>query len=307
MCTKIKLNKNKCCWSIHYSQLPGFEEIFNELKEVAKVFVNKENIDFYNKVYNNNDYYHYEKTKTIPNKKELENYLNIEKFAKPGKLERKIENNLKKIDMLEKIIINTNDIRIRDNEKIKLLKKENKEITEQLNILRKKRMLIYNYKLDLNLETVDLNKINYKENKLIINFNKNNEINYGNSVFNFLNNKYLMNRFENLLSKYNCKISGLFWYTKKSARSWHTNFKDRCGWTLYLIYVEEENKSWFNLIHPKTKELISIPDKNGYINIFYLQNDIKNPLWHNVRSDTNRLSIGLSFKEEFINKYFEFI
>lgn len=303
---KIKLDKNEYCWSIPVEKLENFNLIFNEMKEIVKVFINKSNIEMFKNNYNNSLKYHYEKTKTIPNKKELENYFNNEKFSHEIHiLNKKIDKNKKEIEILDKC--NDFNNNVNNYYLVKKLDKEIKKYINEKNKLSKYKNLISNYKLDIDLSLNNLFIENIPIKKYNNNFNG--DLIFGYGCVAFLNNKFIIHKFNNLLKECNCdcKISGLFWYPPGGYREWHTNCYNRCDWTLYVVYVEEDNKSWFNYIHPTTKEYISIPDKNKHINIFFLKKDEKNPFWHNVRSDTNRLSIGLSVTNEFIERNFEFV
>jgi hypothetical protein len=101
------------------------------------------------------------------------------------------------------------------------------------------------------------------------------------------------------------EVRGLFWYPKGGFREWHTNQYHRLGWRLYLVYADEDEKSWFSFKHPETGKLHTLPDKTGYINIFKVTKDP--PLWHNVYSQTNRISLGIHVTDEFIDKFIDFV
>ena len=101
------------------------------------------------------------------------------------------------------------------------------------------------------------------------------------------------------------EVRGLFWYPKGGFREWHTNQYHRQGWRLYLIYADEDEKSWFSFKHPETGKLHTIPDCSGHINIFKITKDP--PIWHNVYSQTNRISLGIHVTDEFIDKFIEFV
>jgi hypothetical protein len=101
------------------------------------------------------------------------------------------------------------------------------------------------------------------------------------------------------------EVRGLFWYPKGGFREWHTNEYTRQGWRLYLVYADEDEKSWFSFKHPETGKLHIQPDRTGYINIFKVTKDP--PFWHNVYSQTNRISLGIHVTDEFIEKFIEFV
>ena len=118
--------------------------------------------------------------------------------------------------------------------------------------------------------------------------------------------KYMANCYKSIYGtiKYT-EVRGLFWYPKGGFREWHTNEYTRQGWRLYLVYADEDEKSWFSYKHPETGKLHTIPDKTGYINIFKITKDP--PIWHNVYSQTNRISLGIHVTQEFIDKFIEFV
>jgi len=101
------------------------------------------------------------------------------------------------------------------------------------------------------------------------------------------------------------EVRGLFWYPKGGFREWHTNEHTRLGWRLYLVYADEDEKSWFSFKHPQTGKLHTMPDRSGYINVFKITKDP--PVWHNIYSQTNRISLGIHVTDEFIEKFIEFI
>ena len=65
---------------------------------------------------------------------------------------------------------------------------------------------------------------------------------------------------------------------------------------MYFI-AKNEGNSWFNYINPETNQVVNLPDKNEYANIFYV-NNYKNwdkVIWHSIYSETDRFSLGFNF------------
>jgi hypothetical protein len=112
----------------------------------------------------------------------------------------------------------------------------------------------------------------------------------------------LHNIIKNIYGDEFIELRGWFWYPPKGFREWHTNRYDPPGWRIYLLSVEEDNKSWFLLRDPKTGELKKYNDKNGYVNIFKLYSEKENLIWHSICSQTNRFSLGMYFTDSFIEK-----
>lgn len=100
------------------------------------------------------------------------------------------------------------------------------------------------------------------------------------------------------------KPSGHFWYPPGAYMGWHTNSRAP-GWRIYINYAEDENKSFFRYQDQKTREIITLNDKEWNIRIFKVTQDT--PLWHCVYSQTNRFSLGYmlevtSFKQRLKQK-----
>lgn len=71
---------------------------------------------------------------------------------------------------------------------------------------------------------------------------------------------------------------------------WHTN-RLTPRLRLYINYVDEDDKSFIRYIHPKTGEMITSYDKKGWqARTFDITKD--EPLWHCVRANTRRVSLG---------------
>ena len=85
--------------------------------------------------------------------------------------------------------------------------------------------------------------------------------------------------------------SGDFLYPRKGYRSWHTNRHDEPGWRMYLIQVDEPDRSFFRFIHPETGEMVTVWDRPDTVNLFPIRAD--RDFWHCIVSeDTNRFSQG---------------
>ena len=89
-------------------------------------------------------------------------------------------------------------------------------------------------------------------------------------------------------------ITNYLWYPMNSWMGWHTN-THRTGERIYLVWAEEDNKSFFRYRDADTGEIITKWEKSGWqINRFNIST---NPMfWHCVGSYTNRISIGLAPK-----------
>jgi len=84
--------------------------------------------------------------------------------------------------------------------------------------------------------------------------------------------------------------SGYFWYPYRGYSGWHTN-SDRAGDRVYLVWAQEDNKSFFRYQDPVTKEIVTHWEKAGWqVNHFRVPK--KGKLWHCIGSYTNRVSIG---------------
>ena len=92
-----------------------------------------------------------------------------------------------------------------------------------------------------------------------------------------------------LISKeYDCKYTstGRYWYKPNEFLGWHTN-SNLLGERLYVVWAEEDNKSFFKYKDKKTGKIITKWEKKGWqINRF------EPPIWHCVGSYTNRVSFG---------------
>ena len=82
------------------------------------------------------------------------------------------------------------------------------------------------------------------------------------------------------------KPSGLFWMPPNGYCGWHTN-SNHLGERFYLVWVNEDNKSFFRYENPNTGEIVTKWEKKGWqLNRFHP------PQWHCVASWTDRISIG---------------
>ena len=82
---------------------------------------------------------------------------------------------------------------------------------------------------------------------------------------------------------------------------WHTN-SDHPGDRWYLVYNKDDNSSFFRYIDPETGKMITKWEPKGWsINHFKINNS-KNPLWHCIYANSDRISIG--FREiESLHKF----
>jgi hypothetical protein len=87
---------------------------------------------------------------------------------------------------------------------------------------------------------------------------------------------------------------GNFYYPKGSFREWHTNVIHRPGYRIYFISCKEDGKSWFNYVDKETDKVVNLPDKNEYVNIFYVNDTLEEATWHSIYSETDRFSLGFN-------------
>lgn len=82
--------------------------------------------------------------------------------------------------------------------------------------------------------------------------------------------------------------TGLFYCPPGGFCGWHTN-SNSPGPRMYLVWAEEDNKSFFRWKDPYTGEIITKWEKKGWnVNKFVA------PVWHTLASWTNRISIGFT-------------
>ena len=90
--------------------------------------------------------------------------------------------------------------------------------------------------------------------------------------------------------------TGFFWYPYGCYCGWHTNSDSESnneGKRMYLVWAQDEAKSFFRYRDRKSGEIITNWDKKGWqVKEFDLTKE--NPLWHCVGSKTNRISIGFT-------------
>ena len=92
------------------------------------------------------------------------------------------------------------------------------------------------------------------------------------------------------------RISGIYHTPVNGFCGWHHN-GDVPGDRIYLVWAEEDNKSYFKWQDPVTKKIHTTWEKKGWnINHFIA------PSWHGLASWTNRISIGLAH-EPHANKH----
>ncbi|MEO1134372.1 MAG: hypothetical protein AAFX40_16925, partial [Cyanobacteria bacterium J06639_1] len=88
-----------------------------------------------------------------------------------------------------------------------------------------------------------------------------------------------------------CRCQGDYWYPRGGFRDWHTNKYDASGWRLYIVDVDEPEKSYFRIKHPQTDEIVTLWDRPGTFNFFLI--DPNRLLWHCIGAeDCNRWSKG---------------
>lgn len=85
------------------------------------------------------------------------------------------------------------------------------------------------------------------------------------------------------------KVSGAFWYPKNGYMGWHTNL-EAPGCRLYCSYAREPGRSFFRYREPETNIIRTSWDRGGWQ--FRLFRIARQPLWHTVYSETDRVSVG---------------
>lgn len=86
------------------------------------------------------------------------------------------------------------------------------------------------------------------------------------------------------------ELRGYFYYPKGGYRIWHTNRNETPGWRLYL--VGSVGDSYFCHVDRKNKQMVRTLDTNNSINVFKIENDEDNLLYHSVFSNDDRWSLG---------------
>jgi hypothetical protein len=86
-------------------------------------------------------------------------------------------------------------------------------------------------------------------------------------------------------------ITGHFFYPPGGFMSWHTNNNDP-GTRVYISVVDALKKSQFNYI--ENDNLINDVDDEKIIVRKFICGDEKNPFWHSVYSECNRISFGFN-------------
>ena len=89
------------------------------------------------------------------------------------------------------------------------------------------------------------------------------------------------------------EIRNQIWYQKNDYMGWHTN-KYQEGQRYYLVWSQKDNASFFDYYEKGKKETIVAP-KGFSVNSFYCGRKDE-LLTHQVRSETNRISIGFRLR-----------
>ncbi|HEY7530217.1 MAG TPA: hypothetical protein VIC56_06035 [Gemmatimonadota bacterium] len=83
--------------------------------------------------------------------------------------------------------------------------------------------------------------------------------------------------------------SGHFWYPPGGYMAWHTN-SGRPGWRMYVVWTDDPGRSFFRYRDPRTGAIVTSFDTGFDVRLFEIRAD--RPLWHAIRSDTHRFSLG---------------
>jgi hypothetical protein len=85
------------------------------------------------------------------------------------------------------------------------------------------------------------------------------------------------------------RVSGHFLYPPGSFMGWHTNSRVP-GWRLYLNHAEEPDRSFLRYRDPDSGAIVTSWDRVFCCRLFRI--DPSRPLWHAIRSETFRYSLG---------------
>ena len=86
-------------------------------------------------------------------------------------------------------------------------------------------------------------------------------------------------------------MSGSFYYPDSGFMGWHTNCSDPCKTVLYIVYADEDQKSFFRYEDEEGNIITDYDDKGLTIRQFELKGE-KPYFWHCVGSTCNRFSFG---------------
>ena len=86
------------------------------------------------------------------------------------------------------------------------------------------------------------------------------------------------------------KYTGFYGYPKNTYCGWHTN-NNNPGDRTYIVYADEDNKSYFRYYDAEKDEIVTKWEKKG-ININRFSCSEENTLWHCAASFCNRVSVG---------------
>ena len=86
-------------------------------------------------------------------------------------------------------------------------------------------------------------------------------------------------------------MSGSFYYPDSGFMGWHTNCLDPCKTVLYIVYADEDQKSFFRYEDEERKIITDYDDKGLTIRQFELKGE-EPYFWHCVGSTCNRFSFG---------------
>ncbi|MBO3699049.1 hypothetical protein [Roseivirga sp. E12] len=107
-----------------------------------------------------------------------------------------------------------------------------------------------------------------------------------------------LDKLKSLLNEYfdhNCLQAGDFLYPPDGFRLWHTNKFDLESWFIFFVDVDKPKCSFFKFIDPETGELVTHWDEPGTVNIFKINSNNSDLLWHCIgTNDCYRWSQGFS-------------
>ncbi len=97
-----------------------------------------------------------------------------------------------------------------------------------------------------------------------------------------------------------CRCQGDYWYPPGGFRDWHTNKFDKSGWRLYIVDVDLPARSYFRIKNPATGEIQTLWDQPGTLNFFLI--DPNRLLWHCIGAQrANRWSKGFVIPDTWLD------
>lgn len=104
------------------------------------------------------------------------------------------------------------------------------------------------------------------------------------------------------------RFSGSLWYPPSSYRLWHTN-ENQPGWRMYIVdfdapFTARTQVSFFRYLNPRTKEIVTLPEKPRIVRFFKVEQDPDQLFWHCIvnPSTRDRWSFGFAVPENWLER-----